>query len=188
MAYIRLDVSETIYNGMPVTFNAPCACNAVDGLKVYYPTIVDDVIATESKVFTFRDAHGNNLAGVGNLFTSGVYAKAILDVDGGYAYIQNADTNGYLERRLNVRTAVLSSASWSSSAPYTQAVNVADVKADDQPIISVGVPSTQDSASYKALNKAYGMLDRAVSGNGIITFYCYSKKPTVDIPILIKGA
>lgn len=188
MAYIRLDVSESIYNGMSVTFNAPCGCNDANGLKVYYPTIVDNEIVTESKVFTFRDAHGNDLTGIDNLFTNGVYTKATLDVSNGYAYLQNADTNGYIERRLNVRTATLSASSWSSSAPYTQTVNVPDITANDQPIISVGTPTTLSSASYKALIKAYAMIDRAVTGAGTITFYCYTKKPATDIPVLIKGA
>ena len=188
MANIRVDVSESIYDGFTVTFKTPCACTAVTGIKVYYPTIVDGAISTQSKVFTFRDAHGNNLTSVGNLFLQDAYVKVTLDVTGGYAYIQNADTNGYIERRLNVRSATLSASGWSSSAPYTQAVSISDITATDQPTISAGAPATINAANYKALNKAFGMIDRAVTSAGKITFYCYSKKPTVDIPILIKGA
>lgn len=89
MANIKVELSHGILDGQPVTFVAPCDCTAVTGLKVYYPD--------GTKEFTFRDAHGNNLAGIGNLFAAGSYVKAILNVANGHAYIQNADTNKYIE-------------------------------------------------------------------------------------------
>ena len=92
MANIKVELSQEIIDGQPVTFVAPCNCNEITGLKVCYPD--------GSKVFTFKDAHGNALTGLGNLFGKGAYVKAILDVTNGYAYIQNADTNGYLEAEL----------------------------------------------------------------------------------------
>ena len=77
-----------------MAFKAPCDCNAVAGLKVYFPN--DQGVAT-NQVFLFADAHGNNLTGIGHLFTTGAIVKVILHVDEGKAYIQNADTNAYLE-------------------------------------------------------------------------------------------
>lgn len=188
MANIKVNLTEVLHDGSSVTFKAPCACNAIDGITVIYPDIVDDVATTVSKTFKFKDAHGNDLTSVNNLFAEGAYIKVVFDTANCNAYLQNADSNGYIERRLNVRTATLSASSWSSSAPYTQTVNVADITANDQPIISVGTPTTLSSASYKALIKAYAMIDRAVTGAGTITFYCYTKKPATDIPVLIKGA
>ena len=92
MANIKLEVGHELVNGLPVTFAAPCNCTEIAGLKVYYPG--------GSKEFTFKDAHGNALTGLGNLFSKGAYVKAILDVTGGNAYLQNADTNAYLEAQL----------------------------------------------------------------------------------------
>ena len=92
MANIRVDVEYTIKNGSEVSFTAPCNCSDITGLKVYHPG--------GSKEFTFKDAHGNALTGLGNLFSKGAYVKAILDVTGGSAYMQNADTNAYLEAAL----------------------------------------------------------------------------------------
>lgn len=92
MANIKVNLSHEILDGLPVTFVAPCDCTAVTGIKVYYPG--------GTKEFTFRDAHGSDLAGIGNLFAAGSYVKAILDVANGHAYIQNADTNAYLEAQL----------------------------------------------------------------------------------------
>lgn len=95
MPNIRVDTSYSIADGSEVIFVAPCDCNEISGLKVYSPN--------GAKVFTFRDAHGNDLTGLGHLFAAGAYVKAILDVTNGYAYIQNADTNGYLEDRIRTQ-------------------------------------------------------------------------------------
>lgn len=90
MAKIKVDLSYTIVDGSEVVFTAPCNCSAVDGLKLYYPD--------GEKEFVFKDAHGNALTGVGNLFAKGALVKVILDVTNGHAFIQNADTNAYLEK------------------------------------------------------------------------------------------
>ena len=95
MPNIRVDASYTISDGSEVVFIAPCNFDEIDGLKVYYPE--------GSQEFTFRDAHGNDLTGIGDLFTEGAYVKAILDVTNGYAYLQNADTNAYLEDQIRIR-------------------------------------------------------------------------------------
>lgn len=92
MANIKVELSHDIIDGQPVTFVAPCDCTAITGLKVCHPG--------GSKVFVFKDAHGNTLTGIGNLFAKGAYVKAVLDVNNGFAYIQNADTNAYLEAQL----------------------------------------------------------------------------------------
>lgn len=92
MANIRVVLDRPPFDGMAITFNAPCACNMVEGLTVSYSGLSDN--------FTFRDAHGHDLTGLGNLFEEGAYVRAILDTKNWYAYLQNADTNAYLEARL----------------------------------------------------------------------------------------
>ena len=89
MANIRVDTTYTVIDGSEVVFTAPCNCSEIDGLKIYYPD--------GSKEFTFKDAHGNALTGIGEAFAKGALVKVILDVTNGFAYIQNADTNSYLE-------------------------------------------------------------------------------------------
>lgn len=97
MANIKVTLEVPLIDGHPVTFKAPCDCTAVTGVKVYYP----DGESTASKVFTFKDAHGNDLTGIGDLFAAGAYVKVILDTTNGWAYIQNADTNQYLENKFS---------------------------------------------------------------------------------------
>ena len=95
MANIKIELSLPIIDGMPLSFKAPCDCVAVTGIKVEYP----EGDSTVSKVFTFADAHGNELTGIGNLFTAGAMVRVILDTDTNKAFLQNADTNAYLEGR-----------------------------------------------------------------------------------------
>lgn len=97
MANIKLELAHPIIDGQPLSFKAPCDCVAVTGIKVEYP----DGDSNVSTVFTFADAHGNDLSGIGNLFVAGAMVRVVLDTNTNKAFIQNADTNAYLEGRFN---------------------------------------------------------------------------------------
>ena len=97
MVKIRIDTNYTISNGRTLTFNAPADCSDVTGLIVYYPD--GDKIA--SKGFAFVDSHGVDVgSGTISLFARNALVKVVLDVDRGKAYVQNPDTNAYLEEEL----------------------------------------------------------------------------------------
>ena len=93
MAQIRIDLAETLLDGMDIKFKAPCPCSGISGLAVYYPKEDGE---TGFKELVFRDSHGNDLTGIGNLFSKDAYVKVIADTVNGYAYLQNADNNGFL--------------------------------------------------------------------------------------------
>ena len=95
MANIRVNLSGPPVNGQTVTCRSPASGTEVAGLITYYP----NGSTTSSKVFQFADAHGNNVGGK-NLFSSNVLVKVILDTELSRAYVQNADTNSYLENKL----------------------------------------------------------------------------------------
>ena len=94
MANIRVNLSGPPVNGQTVTFRSPASGTEVAGLITYYP----NGSTTSSKVFQFADAHGNNVGGK-NLFSSNVLVKVILDTELSRAYVQNSDTNSYLENK-----------------------------------------------------------------------------------------
>lgn len=96
MANIRVDVNYTIKDGSEIVFRSPVDCSAITGLIVYYPAGDGN---TTSKELSLADAHGNNVGDVPHLFAENVVVKVILDVASGMAFVQNADTNAYLERR-----------------------------------------------------------------------------------------
>lgn len=97
MANVKVELGYQIHDGMSLTFKAPCDCTRVTGLIIYYPNITQDATTETSKVFSFKDAHGVDLANLGNLFTVDAYVKVVLDTVNNYAYLQNADTNSYIE-------------------------------------------------------------------------------------------
>ena len=95
MANIRVDLNETIKDGSEIVFRSPVDCSAITGLIVYY--VAEDGTAA-SKEFVLADAHGHNVGDIDHLFAENVVVKVILDVTHGMAYVQNADTNAYIER------------------------------------------------------------------------------------------
>ena len=94
MAYIIVNQELPVFDGQPVTFKSPASCAGIEGLKIYYPVGDGTAVAT----FVLADAHGNNVGGV-DLFVANVLVKVILETDSHMAYVQNADTNAYLEGR-----------------------------------------------------------------------------------------
>lgn len=97
MANIRVDLDYTLQDGAEIKFRSPVDCSQITGLIVYYPVADGNTV---SKVFTLSDAHGNNVGDIDHLFAEDVVVKVILDVTKGMAFVQNADTNAYLEAQL----------------------------------------------------------------------------------------
>lgn len=92
---IRVDLNTSIKDGTEVVFRSPVDCSQITGLIVYY----NDNGNTTSKEFALADAHGNNVGDIDHLFAENVVVKVILDVTTSMAFVQNADTNAYLEGR-----------------------------------------------------------------------------------------
>lgn len=96
MANVKIMVDGALMDGHRVTFKAPCDCTIVEKLKICY---VEEG-TQKTRLFTMKDTHGNDLTGLGNLFSEGAYVDAILDTNSGVAYLQNAATNKYLEQKM----------------------------------------------------------------------------------------
>lgn len=90
---IRVDLDTPIKDGTEVVFRSPVDCSQVTGLIVYYNG--------GSQEFMLADAHGNNVGVIDHLFAENVAVKVILDVTTSMAFVQNADTNAYLEQRFD---------------------------------------------------------------------------------------
>ena len=99
MANIHVSIDKPITDGSKLKFRTPCDSTTVEGLEVKYPA--KNGVGTLIKKFVFKDAHGTELSGCGNLFFSGVMIEVLLDVVHGVAYIKNADTNSYVEKVKN---------------------------------------------------------------------------------------
>ena len=91
---IIVDLNYPIYDGTEVVFRSPVDCSQVTGLLVNYY----ENGSTVSKEFAFSDANGNDVGNIDHLFGENVVVKVILDLDTNMAFVQNADTNAYIER------------------------------------------------------------------------------------------
>ena len=152
MSNIRVDVDYTIRDGLELKFRSPVDCSQITGLIVYYPGEDGN---TASKVFALSDAHGNNVGDIDNLFAEDVVVKVILDVTKGMAFVQNADTNAYLEAQL------------ASKRPNTWLPTIAEIGA-----APAGFGLGANGASNAT---AYTVVDRAGADNlghsGLYWFY-----------------
>ena len=119
MSNIRIDVDYTIKDGTEIKFRSPVDCSQITGLIVYYPGADGNTV---SKVFALSDAHGNNVGDIDHLFAEDVVVKVILDVTKSMAFVQNADTNAYLEAQLASKA--------SAGFGYGEALKVIDQNAE----------------------------------------------------------
>lgn len=174
MASIKIDLDHPIQNGEAITFAAPCDCTAITGMIVYYPTNEGD---TENKTFAFKDSHNNDLTGIGNLFSQGAYVKVLVNTENGVAYIQNADTNGYLEKRLPRSVAVtLAKAGWSSNQ---QTVTVSGISANEAEQMITPVPAVASQAAYDdACIKAVAQAENSLT-------FAADSTPSTDLTVYV---
>lgn len=174
MANIKITLQHPIFDGAEVKFKAPCDCTAVDGLAIEYPNATEDSVVNETKTFVFKDAHGNTLAGVGNLFMAGAVVKAILDIENAAAYLQNADTNGYIEAKFaELAKPDVFSAEAKANTPFEFHLAEGEIA---QLIMRVPTTSTGDIIpKANGLAKTYSTYNYVASGGdnytgGIIAF------------------
>ena len=81
---------------------------------------------------------------------------------------------------------VFASNGWSNTTPYIQTVVVSDVKVSDDLRADLDLSGATVN-TFADLNAGWCLIDRLVCGDGQITAYCYTEKPTVDVPIHFSG-
>lgn len=101
MSIIKVNLDYPIEDGAVITFKAPCNSEDATALNIYYPNIMERTRSIRQATFTFDDANKYDLKGIPNLFVQGAYVTVILDTNDNIAYIQNANTNAYLEDKFN---------------------------------------------------------------------------------------
>lgn len=81
-------------------------------------------------------------------------------------------------------TASFTSSGWSSTAPYTQTINVSGITADSKVVIDVNLTGQTTSAAT-AIIEGWGLVNDVQTGADTLTAYCYGDKPTVALPVNI---
>ncbi len=96
--------------------------------------------------------------------------------------------NSINEKLAKMRTLQIKAASFTNQGPYTQRIDVAEIKSTDVPEIALLIPDrVTDSARVKAIKKAWSCVDRIDTYDGYIVISCFVKKPETDILLLMKG-
>ena len=174
MAQIKIEWPAPPADGAEVKFKAPCDCTAVTGILLSFPAADG---SEGAQAFTFRDSHGNDLTGLGNLFSAGAYIKVILDTGRGHAYLQNAATNTYLENKTKAVAVNLPVSAWVDNS---QTVDVAGVTAECSLVVSAAPECFADysGSGVRATSQAVGAM----------TFVC-DDVPLADVVanVLIVG-
>ena len=101
----------------------------------------------------------------------------------------NATNMNDLESRINAEfqrmeatTSVTIPASWSNAKPYSINVTVNGVTAGSNPIYALDPAVTNEDVA-----EAFGYIDTASTATNTITFKALRDRPTVAIPIILKG-
>ena len=98
MANIKITLNHTISDVSEVAFRSPLDYANITGLTVDYPDTDGNML---SKDFAFADAHKTDVGHLSDLFATDAIVKVLLDYETAHAFIQNADTNSYLENKFD---------------------------------------------------------------------------------------
>lgn len=90
--------------------------------------------------------------------------------------------NDAFAKLVHTTSITVTSAGWSSSAPYYNDVTVTGMTA------AMNIDYALDpSATSEAVAEAYGYISSMETMDGKVRFRCNTDKPTVNIPIVLKG-
>lgn len=92
-----------------------------------------------------------------------------------------------MQKYVEVKTVEIPVSGWSNEAPYKQTVSLKGMREDFGPIISLHIETSSAPAVVRTQSKAYGNVDKIETGKDTLTLYCYSKKPSNDFTILVRG-
>ncbi len=97
------------------------------------------------------------------------------------------ETNSAINAVIGTKTVTFPANGWTgASAPFQNTVTVSGIVSTDSPIIALNLANNTTTANATLAHQAWSYINAIVTGNGNITAYA-NKKPTVNLPIIIKG-
>lgn len=140
------------------------------------PNDYNDLINTPTKLSEFTNDSGFITSNV-IVQTTGNSTTSVMSQDAVTTQLSGKATT-------TVYTAALPAAHWSSSAPYTQTINISGILATDNPIVDVVLDVNTSTAMTQI--SAWLCVSKIVTSDGSITATCLENLPTTDIPIQLK--
>lgn len=158
-----------------------------DALNELNETIHNDIeiaineLSKELSELTPEDIGAVNVENIVNNLTT-VEEGYVLDARQAY------ELNLLIQKRATTASysATFPSSGWSTSAPYTQTVQVDGILLTDDPIVDIDMSSITNADDWGLLTETWNFVGRITANEGSVTMYCYEEKPTVDITIFLK--
>lgn len=96
------------------------------------------------------------------------------------------DGTEIIQTTSDTRTVTLTAAGWQgTTVPYSQTVSFTGMTSSVVPEIGVAISSVVETGLEQ--QKQWSYITRAESGTDTITFYCYKRKPTIDLQAIVKA-
>lgn len=86
-----------------------------------------------------------------------------------------------------IQHVTLPASGWSGAAPYTNTVTVPNLSADETPIPFLDPRTASSNTVLQNMIKNFAYLSYYTSGAGTLTATAMFTKPTIDLPIALKG-
>lgn len=83
-------------------------------------------------------------------------------------------------------TVTLAADGWSSTAPFSQTLEVAGITDSDNPIAKEVYDQSITLDAQKEIKKQTGYIDYGVTADGTVTFICLTNKPSVNITLTLS--
>lgn len=151
---------------------------------------VDKVSGKQLSTNDYTAAEKTKLAGIAaganNYVHPSSHPGSMITQDATHRFTTDTEKAGWNKILFSAAVTVPASG-WSTSVPYTQTVSVSGLTAAMDVMLGLNITGSPSAASVAGWKKALGMIDEGTTANGTVTFKCYSKKPTIDIPVFIKS-
>lgn len=160
----------------------------INGLESTYKTEIDTFERTQENSFNtwFSKIQGQLDTDAAGKLQNEIDALTT-DVNTVSANVDKVDAAVKAKPDVKDYTATLLADGWSDTAPYTQSVSFGGTiqKADTEPILALDMSNaTTDTA--EDLQTAWSCVGRATAEGSTLTVYCYTDKPEIDIPVMMK--
>ena len=99
----------------------------------------------------------------------------------------NSISNKTVTKLITEKQIELTTTGWSTQAPFKQEVEVDGMTVKCLPEVTLVISDEQNESNHKLLQKNFNYIKFYDTKNGGIVFTCKYKKPTVNLPILLKG-
>lgn len=99
----------------------------------------------------------------------------------------NPISNATVTKLIKEESINILSTDWSSSKPYTCEKEINGMTYNGKPDIFLKLSEGSEESEDKLQKKNFNFIDYYDTGSNSIVFTCKFKKPTVDLPILVRG-